>query len=221
MNINTRSVKISKPKQARSRKTMENILDTAQQMLIDKTFDKASIQEIVKKANSSVGSFYSLFKTKNNLLECLLDRYQDWLIEIVQEFNKQDFPEDIVSRGRLLIKEYIKVNQQESGMLRARFIYNITKIGSIPDTRLKKNEQYLQELVLFFEPCMHEIDHPEPNKALTFILILLDIFIGEKIIFEDTTNKNIDALNHQDLHEECLRLFLNYLGVTYDKELLK
>ena len=60
MNLKSESVKISKPKQARSRKTMENILDTAQQMLIDRTFDKSSIQEIVKKANSSVGSFYSL-----------------------------------------------------------------------------------------------------------------------------------------------------------------
>ena len=111
MSLDTKSLKISKPKQARSKKTMENILDTAQQMLIDRTFDKASIQEIVKKANSSVGSFYSLFKTKNNLLECLLDRYQDWLIEIVQEYNKQDIPNDMVSRASLFIKEYIRVNQ--------------------------------------------------------------------------------------------------------------
>ena len=122
MSLNTESLKISKPKQARSKKTMENILDTAQQMLIDSTFDKANIQEIVKNANSSVGSFYSLFKSKNNLLECLLDRYQDWLIEIVQEYNKQDLPKDIVSRAKLFIKEYIKVNKQESGMLRARYI---------------------------------------------------------------------------------------------------
>ncbi len=68
MSLNPESLKISKPKQARSKKTMENILDTAQQMLIDSTFDKANIQEIVKKANSSVGSFYSLFKKLIELL---------------------------------------------------------------------------------------------------------------------------------------------------------
>jgi AcrR family transcriptional regulator len=218
MNLNPDSLKISKPKQARSKKTMENILDTAQQMLIDSTFDKASIQEIVKKANSSVGSFYSLFKTKNNLLECLLDRYQDWLIEIVQEYNKQDIPKDMVSRASLFIKEYISVNQQESGMLRARHIYNITKLKSIPETRLEKNELYQQEVESLFEPCIHEINHPNPKKALTFILILLDIFIGEKIIFEEVTNKNKVALNHQELHDECLRLFLNYLEINYEKE---
>ena len=218
MSLNSESLKISKPKQARSKKTMENILDTAQQMLIEKTFDKASIQEIVKKANSSVGSFYSLFKTKSNLLECLLDRYQDWLIEIVQEYNKQDLPTDMVSRASLFIKEYIKVNQQESGMLRARYIYNVTKLKSIPETRLKKNELYQQEIERLFEPCMHEINHPNPKKALTFILILLDIFIGEKVIFEEVTNKNNAALDHQELHEECLRLFLNYLEINYKKE---
>jgi len=218
MNLKPESIKISNPKQARSRKTMENILDTAQQMLIDKTFDKASIQEIVKSANSSVGSFYSLFKTKNNLLECLLDRYQDWLIEIVQEYNKQNLPTDIVSRSSLFIKEYIRVNQQESGMLRARHIYNITKLRAIPEARLKKNEQYLQEIERLFEPCMHEINHPNPKKALTFILILLDIFIEDKIIFGEVFNKNQTTLDHQELHDECLRLLLNYLEVNYEKE---
>ncbi len=181
-------------------------------------FDKANIQEIVKKANSSVGSFYSLFKSKNNLLECLLDRYQDWLIEIVQEYNKEDLPKDMASRASLFIKEYIRVNQQESGMLRARYIYNVTKLESIPENRLQKNQQYLQEIECIFEPCMHEINHPNPKKALTFILTLLDIFIEEKIIFGEVTNKNTAALSHQELHEECLRLFLSYLEVNYDKE---
>jgi len=46
---------------------------------------------------------------------------------------------------------------------------------------------------------MHEINHPNPKKALTFILILLDIFIGEKIIFEEVSNKNKDALNHHGI----------------------
>lgn len=218
MSTESESLKISKPKQARSKQTMENILDTAQQMLIESTFDKSSIQEIVKKANSSVGSFYSIFKTKNNLLECLLDRYQDWLIEIVQEFNNQDIPKDIVSRSTLLIQEFIRVNQQESGMLRARHIYNITKLKSIPESHLKKSEQFLQELVKFFEPCMHEINHPDPEKALTFILTVIDIFIENKIIFGELFNKNQTSLNNQELHEECLRMFLNYLEVNYEKE---
>jgi len=103
-------------------------------------------------------------------------------------------------------------------MLRARYIYNVTKLKSIPETRLKKNELYQQEIERLFEPCMHEINHPNPKKALTFILILLDIFIGEKIIFEEVSNKNKDALNHQELHDECLRLFLNYLEINYEKE---
>jgi len=218
MSLTPEILKVSKPKQARSKKTMENILDTAQQMLIDSTFDKANIQEIVKKANSSIGSFYSLFKTKNNLLECLLDRYQDWLIEIVQEYKKQDIPKDMASRASLFIQEYIRVNQQEAGMLRARHIYNITKLKSIPETRLQKNDIYIQEVESLFEPCMHEINHPNPQKALTFILTLLDVFIGDKIIFEEVTNKNRTAQEHRELHDECLRLFLNYLEINYEKE---
>ena len=214
MNEHSRTAEISKPKQARSKKTMENILDTAQQMLIDRTFDKSNIQEIVKKANSSVGSFYSLFKTKNNLLECLLDRYQNWLIEIVQDFNKQDIPKDIVNRSTILIQEYIKISRKESGMLRARHIYNITRRKSIPASRLKKNQQFLHELERFFKPCMQEINHPEPEKALTFILTVLDIFIENKIIFEDVFNESPNDLSIHELEKESIRLFLNYLQIN-------
>jgi len=205
--------RISKPKQIRSKKTMENLLNTAQEMLIDSTFEKANIQEIVKRANSSIGSFYSLFKSKNNLLESLLDRYQNWLIDLAKEFNKdkKNLVPTFTGRAELFIDEYIKINKQEIGLLRAMFIYQITRKDSISHFRKEKVQEYENEIFKYFEPCTNEITHPNPLVALGFILDLMDIFIGEKIMFSKFESKT----DYQFLKEECLRLFLNYLSVKH------
>lgn len=218
MKVHLKSIEVSKPKQQRSRKTMEKILDTAQQMLVASTFEKSSIQEIVNKASSSVGSFYSLFKTKSNLLECLLDRYQDWLNQIAQELKAQNHPIDIVVRTKILIQEYIRINKQESGMLRARHIYNITNLRSIPESRLKKNEQFIHELEQFFEPCLSEINHTNPRSALTFILKVIDVYIENSIIHGEMVNDDKSSEKYKELEEECVCLFLSYLNVNYEKE---
>ncbi|NOR45778.1 MAG: TetR family transcriptional regulator [Candidatus Delongbacteria bacterium] len=212
MNKKSSEKTINQPKQARSIKTMNNLLDTAQQMLIDSTFDKSNIQEIVKKANSSVGSFYSLFKSKSNLLETLLDRYMDWLIDLAKDFNtnKKNLIPDIEKRAELFINKFIKVNRQEAGMLRARFIYKLTNEDSVPAARLEKNKIFLIEMMKYFEPCIGQINNPKPEEALIFILELIDIYIGEKIMFEADRK-----VSYKKLREECLRLFINYLGIKY------
>ena len=211
MNKKLEKTTIRQPKQTRSKKTMQNLLDTAQQMLIDSTFDKSNIQEIVKKANSSVGSFYSLFKSKSNLLETLLDRYMDWLVDLAKDFNtnKKNLVPGIEKRAELFINEFIKINRQEAGMLRARFIYKLTNEDSIPVERFEKNEIFLIEMIKYFEPCIDQINHPKPEEALIFILELIDIYIGEKIMFEAEIK-----VSNKKLREECLQLFTSYLGIN-------
>ena len=63
------------PLQERSQKTMERLLRAAESRIIEVGFDKATIADIAKHADSSVGAFYSRFADKDALLRCLLDRF--------------------------------------------------------------------------------------------------------------------------------------------------
>lgn len=212
MEISKNRKSISKPKQNRSKKTMENLLNTAKQMLIDSSFEKANIQDIVKRANSSVGSFYSLFRSKNNLLECLLDNYQSWLTDLAINFNENNRIEnDLEVRVKVFVSEYIKRNREEAGILRARFIHSLNKDYTIPESRMKLIRRFEEELYKFFKPVISEINHPEPLRALEFIVDVVDVFVGEKIMFEKF--KNTKKYKSNDFFEmECVRLVLNYLG---------
>lgn len=66
---------VQPPLQDRSQKTMERLLSAAQARITEVGFEKATIAEIAKRADSSVGAFYSRFSDKEALLRCLLDRF--------------------------------------------------------------------------------------------------------------------------------------------------
>ena len=53
---------VAAPKQARSQQTLLRILDAAEALIQEKGLADASIPEIVRRAGSSVGGFYSRFR---------------------------------------------------------------------------------------------------------------------------------------------------------------
>ncbi len=63
------------PVQERSQKTMERLLAAAEARIVEVGFEKATIADIAKRADSSVGAFYARFGDKDALLRCLLDRF--------------------------------------------------------------------------------------------------------------------------------------------------
>ena len=66
---------VKRPVQQRSQQTLERILEAAETCIAEVGFEGATIADIVKRADSSVGSFYTRFKDKDSLLRCLLDRF--------------------------------------------------------------------------------------------------------------------------------------------------
>ena len=59
---------IRPPQQARSQETLGRILDAAEALVAEKGFDDTPISEIVQRAGSSVGAFYTRFPAKDALL---------------------------------------------------------------------------------------------------------------------------------------------------------
>ncbi len=68
---------VKRPRQQRSQETLERILEAAEARILEVGFEGATVAEIVKRAGSSVGAFYSRFPDKDALLRCLLDRFAD------------------------------------------------------------------------------------------------------------------------------------------------
>ena len=65
---------VQPPKQTRSRKTLERIVGAGLRLLEEGGPDAVTVQAVVSRARSSVGSFYARFAGKEDLLEHLRER---------------------------------------------------------------------------------------------------------------------------------------------------
>ena len=68
-------VPFQEPKQIRSRETLGRIVEAAQDLLEDRHFGELTVDDIVERAESSKGSFYSRFADKESLLRYLNEVY--------------------------------------------------------------------------------------------------------------------------------------------------
>jgi len=65
---------VHQPKQSRSRRTLRRITRAALELIAEKGVDGTTIDAIVRRAESSVGSFYARFEKKDDLLVYLDER---------------------------------------------------------------------------------------------------------------------------------------------------
>src|SRR5262245_12310227 len=68
---------VNPPQQARSQQTLERLLEAAEELLSERGPDGFTVQEVARRAGSSVGSFYSRFPDKEALLRCLFQRFYE------------------------------------------------------------------------------------------------------------------------------------------------
>ena len=66
---------VKPPRQARSHKTLERILDAAEALLIEKGAEAMTVAEVARRARSSVGSLYARFSGKDALLISVFERF--------------------------------------------------------------------------------------------------------------------------------------------------
>ncbi len=114
-----------KKRYLRSRITQRLILDTAEQVFLEKGYHKTTITEISKRANVGYGTVYSHFRGKDDLLNTIIDRTSEKYFNIlddtepVSNFHELHaiFEDKIKSTFQLANKqkEILKVSQQALG----------------------------------------------------------------------------------------------------------
>ncbi len=97
------------PRQKRSQKTYEALLDAAEELGFDSTYDQISVQEISSRAGFTIGAFYARFRSKGALLQALMDRYEGMIDEARQELDAVAPDPELVGRlAALFSRAYTK-----------------------------------------------------------------------------------------------------------------
>jgi len=112
---------VQPPAQNRSAQTFFRFLDAAEELLAKRHWHEVSVQEIVRKAKASVGSFYNRFNDKAALLHCLDDRLGQecelLITHLIEEL--ETYPALMKDGPAIVITILMRLCTERRGLIRA------------------------------------------------------------------------------------------------------
>lgn len=204
---------INAPQQERSQKTLERLLDAAEALIREGGLEAVTVPSVVKRAGSSVGSFYARFGDKNALLETLhqraceqtvvtADRLLDpslWegrsLEEIVE--GTVAFAVRIFGSRRSVITAFQRALGSESSYA-ARRANNGVELG--------------KRVLRLFLLHRDQIGHPDPETAIPMVLRMVTATLEQRNAFAAAEVREVD-MDDDLLETELGRMVLAYLDV--------
>lgn len=205
---------VKPPLQSRSQLSLERMLDAAEEIISEKGFEGATVAEIVRRSETSVGAFYGRFGEKEALLSCLHDRFTKeamattdavldparWEASTIAEILSETLP--------FLVQVY----REKVGLIRA-FIAK----GCTDDEFCKRwvplNAHLVRRLGDLILARSESITHPEPSLAITVGLQMTLSTLDRLTLFRVCEAETI-GLDDDRLPSELVRCFLSYLGIT-------
>lgn len=162
--VGPKPAQINEPKQTRSRKTLERIVAAALDILSEDGPDGLTVNRVVKRAGSSVGSFYARFKGKDDLLDYLEERVWTAALERWEEALAS---RDWSGVGLAEMTEGavgLLIDAQRS---RSRFLVAIDQAGPGQGRAFEQFQaQIVEGLATLFLERRAEIVHEDPELAV-------------------------------------------------------
>lgn len=118
---------LSPPLQRRSKETLDAISNATKELLRTRSFTELTIQDIVKEAGSSAGSFYARFKGKRALLHYLHEELAVSWIKQMREAVAASELHDVspAELAEMLVPELVNSHTENRGILRATLVESL------------------------------------------------------------------------------------------------
>ena len=201
------------PQQARSQRTMENILDAAERILLERGLDAVTVPEVVKAAGSSVGAFYTRFPDKRALLETVHQRacerslaQADALLDPARWAGSS--VRDLVRAGVTLAVEVFGSRRNIMNAFAEAFAGDAGFAGRRARTALAISAR-LADLVLSRKG---DIAHPNPRRAVEMGLRVVTATLEQRNAYAVSGLDEV-AVSDAVLTRELDRMVCAYLGV--------
>jgi AcrR family transcriptional regulator len=192
---------------------MIRILDAIEGMLEEGHFQDATVQQIVRKADCSVGSFYARFPDKETAFRSYYDRlclrYEALSAEYLSPVKNRSAKLGAIIRR--FVSFLVKSHRKNLGLFTAgsRYVASTRDDWSWNRSR-KVNEHIARRLETLLVQRRAEIRHPRPKLAVRFVVLQLSgILRGAIYLNAQGTSR---APSDKVLVAELTRTVLSYLG---------
>ncbi len=193
---------LTPPKQSRSRRTLERIVNASLEILDAEGARGLTVQAVVKRAGSSVGSFYARFGGKDDLLDYLGERVWDdaldrWNAAISSKtWSDMDLAQITEGAAGVLID----VERSRSVSLKA-----LDRVATGRDASGTFRRHVLDGLSALLLERGQEIEHESPELA---VRLGLNAIAGA---IDASWGEAGQAVPRETLIQECSELLLGYL----------
>lgn len=151
------------PVQKRGKDKKNRILLTAKKLFIEKNYFEVSTNEIAKQTGVSIGTLYSYFSSKDDILFELLNDYNNSFLPVLKKINNQEsfqaFKTDTKSWLSYLIDQLTDAEDKEFHLQIEMLSFVVPKVF---DLRKEHNDQIMDLIYEYFlyyanDTAVHEI----------------------------------------------------------------
>lgn len=193
---------------------MNRMLEAAQALLEEVHFDEVSVQDVVREAGTSVGSFYSRFRSKEGLLQCLRERYESERREAVGALLADPglAGADLGARVSALLGLLARHDRARRGLFRTVRLRQLQGQEAPDQAALAEHDRLCRACYAFLLERGDEISHPEPERAVRVAFVSALLALEQKLLFGHTALAHQLPAEEEGLVAELVRQVLGLLG---------
>ena len=172
-------------KQGRSQRTLEKILQAAEELLHDRGFDELTMADLAEHAGCAVGTVYGRIPNKDSLLACLYERLESCsrgrAVRMVAECR------DLGLQGRVagICDALIDIMVSTRGVNRAVTTHLWSRPGGDVHGFRRSTTATFKQAAAFLAECGDEITHQRKRDACEFGLLTIFTMGQDRIVFGD------------------------------------
>ena len=200
------------PLQDRSQATLDRLAQAGRELLEAKDWHEISVDELARRAQSSVGSFYARFSDKDGLLDYLDELYTRDITASSECLTQAEQSEGLESLVRTLIGSLVAYHRAHRGLIRALVLRARTRREPAFDERTSRMNALIPGMLSLLERRRYEIRHPRPKRAVFLAFAFTFSALRDRILFPESI-LDPQPSSDEELTEELSRSMLAYLGV--------
>lgn len=207
------------PKQERSRKTYDALLDAAEKLLKEKPWEQISTVAIMAEAGLSNGAIYGRFKSKDDLLVGLYERHDAHLKERhrnwLESTREQELDlEEYLDRE---IDNLIRSLYENRWLLREMGLISRIRPGVVSDSVRSERKEILDQIAEGILRYRDEFDVPDPERSVELMVFAVSTVLREAILYQGPHYGTL-GIDDDELKRTVKRIAKQFLGVKPSKK---
>jgi AcrR family transcriptional regulator len=191
-----------KPKQSRSKATVDAIIEATARVLVERGFDGATTNHIAQVAGVSVGSLYQYFPNKAALVLAVVERHCTEMLEMLQASAQSLGDAPLPLAVRKYVKAMVDAHMVDPALHRV-FVQQMMHVGF---EHLHQIDRATRVVVQAYLDAHRDEIIPQDTQLATFVLVRAVEAVVHGVVLDPRDDIDPDALA-----EEVTALVLRYL----------